>query len=93
MKGFIGPADIFRNPQAIFRQFEPSKKDNDCPFDIILSTSGNDWAVMTMILQLGLYEHQSAKIIQAIINLLQYHGQQLLSNNNADHIKKIKIIA
>merc|ERR1719377_298254 len=33
MKGFIGPKDIFRNPEAIFRFFEPttgtaSSKDN-----------------------------------------------------------------
>ncbi len=35
MRGFVGPKDIFRNPEAIFRYFEPTK--GDSPFDITLS--------------------------------------------------------
>jgi 2-methylcitrate dehydratase len=25
MKGFVGPKDIFRNPEALFRQFKPTE--------------------------------------------------------------------
>ena len=32
---FLGPRDIFRNPEAIWRQFEPT--DGDAPFDLVLS--------------------------------------------------------
>ena len=32
MRGFIGPKDIFRNPEAIFRLFEPTA--GDSPFDL-----------------------------------------------------------
>ena len=46
MKGFMGPRDIFRNPEAVFRQFEST--DGDSPFDLILSHSGDDFAVMGM---------------------------------------------
>jgi hypothetical protein len=38
MMGFIGPADIFRNPEAIWRLNEPT--DGDAPFDLVLSHSG-----------------------------------------------------
>lgn len=58
MRGFVGPKDIFRNPEAIFRYFEPTK--GESPFDITLSNSGDDFAVMGMHFKLGLYEHQSA---------------------------------
>lgn len=58
MRGFVGPKDIFRNPEAIFRYFENTK--GDSPFDITLSNEGDDFAVMGMHFKLGLYEHQSA---------------------------------
>jgi 2-methylcitrate dehydratase len=60
MAGFIGPADIFRNPEALFRQFEPTTSsataEGDAPFDLTLSSSGDDFAVMGMHFKLGLYE-------------------------------------
>ena len=68
MRGFVGPADIFRNPEAIWRQFEPT--DGDSPFDLVLSHSGDDFAVMGMHFKLGLYEHQSAGALQGLIDLL-----------------------
>jgi 2-methylcitrate dehydratase len=46
MHGFIGPKDIFRNPEAIFRLNEPTK--GDSPFDIYVSESGDDFAVMVI---------------------------------------------
>jgi len=56
MKGFVGPKDIFRNPEALFRQFEPTHAD-ESPFDIILTKGGDDFALMGMHFKLGLYEH------------------------------------
>ncbi|MBI2342555.1 MAG: MmgE/PrpD family protein, partial [Deltaproteobacteria bacterium] len=53
MMGFVGPSDIFRNPQSIFRLFGK-------PFDLTLGTGGGYFAVMNMHFKLGLYEHQSA---------------------------------
>ncbi len=39
MRGFVGPADIFRNPEAIFCLFEkPAEKDTS-PFDLTLATA------------------------------------------------------
>merc|ERR1719220_3272951 len=65
MKGFVGPKDIFRNPEAIFRFFEPTtgvdrSKENvniplgnkprwapgPSPFNLVLSHSGADFAVV-----------------------------------------------
>ncbi len=77
MNGFVGPKDIFRNPEAIWRFFEPTtagaerwKESGDSPFDLVLSHSGDDFAVMGMHFKLGLYEHQSAGALQGVINLL-----------------------
>ncbi len=71
MRGFVGPADILRNPQALFCLFEPPARPQESPFDLVLSTSGNDFAIMAMHFKLGLYEHQSAGAIQGTLDLLQ----------------------
>lgn len=68
MAGFVGPGDIFRNPESLFRQFV--KTDGASPFDLVLSHSGDDFAVMGMHFKLGLYEHQSAGALQAVVNLV-----------------------
>ena len=38
MRGFVGPADIFRNPEAIFCLFEPAPA-GESPFDLHLATA------------------------------------------------------
>merc|ERR1712125_230378 len=89
MRGFVGPKDIFRNPEAIFRFFEPTtgataSKDNvdialgnkvrwgpgPSPFNLVLSTSGSDFAVCGMHFKLGLYEHQSAGALEGLLRAL-----------------------
>jgi 2-methylcitrate dehydratase len=57
MRGFIGPKDIFRNPEALFRYFKPTLSNDESPFDLVLGTKGEDFAVMGMHFKLGLYEH------------------------------------
>ncbi len=88
MEGFLGPRDIFRNPESMFRRFEPTK--GDSPFDLVLSQAGDDFAVMGMHFKLGLYEHQSAGALQGLVDLLRAHPEALASG---DAIKAIKIIA
>jgi 2-methylcitrate dehydratase len=68
MAGFVGPKDIFRNPESLFRRFEPTG--GESPFDLVFSHSGDDFAVMGMHFKLGLYEHQSAGALQGVIDLL-----------------------
>lgn len=68
LRGFVGPRDIFRNPESMFRQFV--KTNGDSPFDLVLSHSGDDFAVMGMHFKLGLYEHQSAGALQGVINII-----------------------
>jgi 2-methylcitrate dehydratase len=77
MSGFVGPRDVFRNPEAIFRYLEPTtsgsdrwKEQGDSPFELVLTHSGDDFAVMGMHFKLGLYEHQSAGALQGVIELL-----------------------
>ena len=79
MAGFLGPRDIFRNPEAIFRLFEGpgqmlqkigaakanTRPGHASPFALHLSSGGADFAVMGMHFKLGLYEHQSAGALQA----------------------------
>ncbi|MCA9290029.1 MAG: MmgE/PrpD family protein [Phycisphaerales bacterium] len=88
MKGFLGPRDIFRNPEAIWRQFEPTK--GDSPFDLVLTHSGNDFAVMGMHFKLGLYEHQSAGALQGLIDLIRKNPSVLAG---PDAVKSITIVA
>merc|ERR1719265_2364604 len=109
MRGFVGPKDIFRNPEAIFRFFEPTtgaKASKDLvditlgnkvrwgpgpsPFNLVLTKSGSDFAVMGMHFKLGLYEHQSAGAIHGIKTLLSEHPELL---SNPDAISNINITA
>eukprot|EP00397_Hematodinium_sp_SG-2012_P025943 GEMP01027143.1.p1 GENE.GEMP01027143.1~~GEMP01027143.1.p1 ORF type:complete len:552 (+),score=157.20 GEMP01027143.1:102-1757(+) len=110
MDGFIGPKDIFRNPEAIFRFFEPTtgvpaNKDliditlsnkerwgaGESPFNLVLTHSGDDFAVMGMHFKLGLYEHQSAGALEGIINLLV--NNPALLKAGPDAIERINIVA
>ncbi|MFN3728659.1 MAG: MmgE/PrpD family protein [Fimbriimonadaceae bacterium] len=68
MMGFLGPADIFRNPESMFRQF--IRTEGESPFDLHLAHSGSDFAVMGMHFKLGLYEHQSAGALQGLIDVI-----------------------
>lgn len=79
MRGFIGPKDIFRNPQAIFRLNEPTKTHDESPFDLDMGMSGDDFAIMSMHFKLGLYEHQSAGAIGGAIELLRKYPGLLAS--------------
>ncbi|MEM8679715.1 MAG: MmgE/PrpD family protein [Planctomycetota bacterium] len=88
MRGFVGPADIFRNPQAIFCLFEPPAEKDRSPFDLELATAGDDFAVMGMHFKLGLYEHQSAGAIQGLQDLLAAQPGLL---DSPDELQRIKI--
>lgn len=90
MLGFIGPKDIFRNPEAIFRNFKPTKGD-ESPFDIILGMEGDDFSVNGMHFKLGLYEHQSAGAIEGILRLI--YENKFIKAGDFDQIKNIKIVA
>jgi 2-methylcitrate dehydratase len=88
MQGFIGPADIFRNPQSLFCLFEPSDKPETSPFDLTLATAGDDFAVMGMHFKLGLYEHQSAGAIEGLMRLI---AQQPKVVESLDDVGTIRI--
>lgn len=86
MAGFIGPKDIFRNPESIFRYFQ--KTNGDSPFDIALGEEGDKFAVMDMHFKLGLYEHQSAGALEGVIKLIQENPELV----EGDSLKKIQDI-
>jgi 2-methylcitrate dehydratase len=87
MNGFIGPKDIFRNPEAIFRLNE--KTNGDSPFDIDLCLEGDDFSVMGMHFKLGLYEHQSAGALEGLLRIVMDKHHQL----TFEDIDSIKIVA
>merc|ERR1712079_502737 len=110
MNGFLGPRDIFRNPEAIFRFCEPttgaqrSKENIDIalknkvrwgpgpsPFNLVLSHSGADFAVVGMHFKIGLYEHQSAGALGGLVNLLIKDPEIL--KGGKDGIENINIVA
>ncbi len=87
MRGFIGPADVFRNPEAIFCLFEKPKTRDTSPFDLTLATAGDDFAVMGMHFKLGLYEHQSAGAIQGAQDLLAKHPELLADQSRLRRVR------
>ena len=87
MRGFIGPADILRNPQAIFCLFQKPAKEDESPFDLALATAGDDFAVMGMHFKLGLYEHQSAGAIQGVIDLISKEPKLLDDPNQLSDMR------
>ena len=89
IRGFVGPKDIFRNPEAIFRYFE--RTNGDSPFDITLSNEGDDFAVMGMHFKLGLYEHQSAGALEGLQKII--YESKFVSQYSIDDIENIKIVA
>lgn len=89
MRGFIGPKDIFRNPESIFRFFENTK--GDSPFDITVANDGTDFAVMGMHFKLGLYEHQSAGALEGLQKMV--HDSKFTTNHKIEDIENINIVA
>jgi 2-methylcitrate dehydratase len=77
LRGFVGPKDIFRNPQAIFCLFQRPKQQDESAFDLRLAMAGDDFAVMGMHFKLGMYEHQSAGAIAGLLELLSRHPEVL----------------
>ena len=66
MMGFVGPKDIFRNPEAIFRLFTKTTE-YESPFDLKLGKTGDDFAIMGNHFKLGIYEHQSAGALHGLL--------------------------
>lgn len=93
MDGFIGPKDIFRNPESLFRYFEPTDSHDKSPFDIYLGEKGSDFAVMGMHFKLGLYEHQSAGAIHGLLQMLLQDGKSILDSEDGSSIEKMNITA
>lgn len=87
MRGFVGPADIFRNPEAIFCLFEKPAEKHASPFDLQLGAGGDDFAVMGMHFKLGLYEHQSAGAIQGLMDLLATHPTLVADENSLRRVQ------
>merc|ERR1712048_843533 len=61
------------------------------PFNLVLSHSGSDFAVVGMHFKLGLYEHQSAGAIEGAITALVNNPK--LINGGLDGIAGINIVA
>jgi 2-methylcitrate dehydratase len=105
MAGFLGPRDIFRNPEAIFRIFEGpgqmfqkvgatgsanTAQEGRQPLRPPPVAGGSDFTVMGMHFKLGLYEHQSAGALQGLINLIEA-PPHLLDDQSGDCIKSMVV--
>lgn len=86
-RGFVGPADIFRNPEGVFCLYQKPARAGESPFDLWLARQGSDFAVMGMHFKLGLYEHQSAGAIQGLIDLLGRHAGLLEGESQVRSIR------
>ncbi len=104
--GFLGPLDAVRNPEAVFRLFfGPGQvfqrvgatsvnvvKADASPFDLVLSMRGDDFTITGMHTKLGLYEHQSAGAIEAVLRLIDAHPS-LVASGDPRNIKRIVVVA
>ena len=57
-----------------------------CPFELTLTSSGLDFCIRQMHFKLGLYEHQSASAIHAIVKLFHENPALFDSKIKAIHI-------
>ena len=89
IRGFVGPKDIFSNPESVFRWNE--KTNGTSPFDITLSNEGSDFAVMGMHFKLGLYEHQSAGALEGLQKMI--YDSKFTNNHSISDIENINIVA
>jgi len=89
VRGFVGPADIFRNPQALFCLFERPLRPHESPFDLTFAMSGDDFAITGMHFKLGLYEHQSAGAIQGLVDLLGRHPDAM---HDLEQLERVRIV-
>jgi 2-methylcitrate dehydratase len=89
MRGFVGPKDIFSNPESVFRWNE--KTNGTSPFDITVSNEGSDFAVMGMHFKLGLYEHQSAGALEGMQKMI--FDSKFTSQYKITDIENINIVA
>ncbi|NCA11986.1 hypothetical protein EBR56_09305 [bacterium] len=87
LAGFVGPRDVFRNPLAIYRLNEPCPA-GESPFDLELGVSGDAFAIHSMHFKLGLYEHQSAGALQALVDL--FASRPALAGD-LDAIRRIRV--
>jgi len=87
LAGFLGPQDVFRNPLAIYRLNRPCP-DGESPFDLELGLGGDAFAIHAMHFKLGLYEHQSAGAIQAIVDACR--SRPALARD-LDQIERIRV--
>ncbi len=89
MMGFRGPADVFRNRQAVFCLYEPPTQSDHSPFDLELTTHGDRFALMHMHIKLGIYEHQSASALDALIQLC---AASQFAPKSPDEIHRVDIL-
>jgi len=87
LRGFVGPADIFRNPEAVFCLFEKPVTPGTSPFDLTLATTGDQFAIRGMHFKLGLYEHQSAGAIQGLLDILAREPALLAEHDQLQAIR------
>jgi 2-methylcitrate dehydratase len=82
MMGFLGPRDIFRNPEAIFRLMSKHEPE-ESPFDILLGFTGDDFSIMGQHFKLGIYEHQSGGAVQGVMELL-FENKDIITTDLAN---------
>jgi len=88
LAGFVGPKDIFRNEDAIFRYFVPTT--GDSPFDLTLTTSGSDFSIMSNDFKIGLYEDQSSSGIEGVLQMIRKYTD-FYSSPTFDKVQNITI--
>ena len=93
MRGFVGPMDVFRNPDSVFQRataaaaatsggrpdYGGGASSGSSPFDLHVAEDGDDWAVAGMHFKLGVYEHQSAGALHGMAALLHTHSDALIA--------------
>ncbi len=73
MRGFVGPADIFRNPEAIFCLFEKPARKGTSPFDLALATARRRFRRDGHALQAGAVRASIGRRDPGLMDLLARH--------------------
>jgi len=86
--GLVGPQDVFRNPDGIFRMLEPTN--GNSPFDLNLTMEGNNFSIMKNHFRLGSYSIHASGAIEGVLKLLKEN--KFLVLDDPDCIESIKVI-
>eukprot|EP00919_Chromeraceae_sp_WS-2016_P052486 GHVR01124568.1.p1 GENE.GHVR01124568.1~~GHVR01124568.1.p1 ORF type:complete len:571 (+),score=145.46 GHVR01124568.1:78-1790(+) len=89
MSGISGPKDIFRKADTVFNFHRDHQEDYESSFDLVLTNSGRDFAIMDTQFKLSICDYQCEAALQCVYNILLSHPE--IVDDKEEGIQKIQV--